>query len=567
VGPNFKLIQKNNPQTCYETRKESFLLGKSDKCEIVITDPEVSEVQAKVGKKDEKYFIKNLGPEPILINGTPTDAQYVKDGDEIKFGETEFHIQLSSREEAPIKPLPVEDQTMVMTTPSQKKLGPHLVCTNSAGISKTYPLKKGKVIIGRSSEAHLKLVHPLVSRKHCMVEKRDNAFFIRNISTTNPLSFNDHDISEKRLYAGDQLKIGTFSLTFVSDRPEDVRLVEKEIITQKKRPVGALIFAIFLVLVLGGYLLYSQAYKPWKTKNALKSISKQIDSGSYFAAQKTLKQMLNSDLSPKNAHKTMELLTRTALAISQDKFQNEDLDEAKKYLKAYLAEYGAWKEAGVLWDRLDYYRLSEGQRLENSGKSQLALQQYSAIRENSMYFLEAQKAMRRIWLAYHQSNHAKQTLAQLLKEAEIHFEAKRYLTPVNQNAYAIYQAILALEPKNKLALLRINQIKTFYKEHGEKNFENENWSRALTFFERYYFIDPEAREIQEKIIVCRKKLNSSKSQDQKSDSATAASGQKKDDTREEIKRLLEESGTESSWIMQYLFEDPADGKKSDTPWE
>ena len=34
----------------------------------------------------------------------------------------------------------------------------------------------------------------------------------------------------------------------------------------------------------------------------------------------------------------------------------------------------------------------------------------------------------------------------------------------------------------------------------------------------------------------------------------------------EIQRLLEESGTESSKIMKYLFEDQEGEKKSDTPW-
>jgi hypothetical protein len=36
--------------------------------------------------------------------------------------------------------------------------------------------------------------------------------------------------------------------------------------------------------------------------------------------------------------------------------------------------------------------------------------------------------------------------------------------------------------------------------------------------------------------------------------------------KEEIKRLLEESGTESSWIMKYLFEEETDKTNSDKPW-
>ena len=36
--------------------------------------------------------------------------------------------------------------------------------------------------------------------------------------------------------------------------------------------------------------------------------------------------------------------------------------------------------------------------------------------------------------------------------------------------------------------------------------------------------------------------------------------------KEEIKRMLEESGTESSWIMKYLFEDQKGEKGSEKPW-
>jgi hypothetical protein len=47
----FKLIQKTNPEHYYETQKEDFLVGKSKQCEIVIGDPHISDVQAKVRKK------------------------------------------------------------------------------------------------------------------------------------------------------------------------------------------------------------------------------------------------------------------------------------------------------------------------------------------------------------------------------------------------------------------------------------------------------------------------------------------------------------------------------------
>ena len=247
-----------------------------------------------------------------------------------------------------------------------------------------------------------------------------------------------------------------------------------------------------------------------------------------------------------------------------------------EYLKNYLAEYGAGKESEVLWDRLDYYRLTQAQRLESAKDFQPALRQYAAIKEDSIYFEEAHKAIRRIWLAHQQQPREDQTLAQLLKEAETHFRAQRYLKPVNQNAYLLYQAALTLEPGNELALKRIDQMKSFYREHGDKNFAKQNWSRALSYFERYYLIDTGTKEINQKMIICREKLAKTRALAQKavpvetSSEKTVRIKQINDngqaEKKEEIKRLLEESGTESSWILHYLFEEQPNDIDSEKPW-
>jgi len=129
---------------------------------------------------------------------------------------------------------PLETKTMVLTRTTDKIIGPRLVCTSACGESKIYPLKKSKLVIGRSVEADLNLLDPLVSRKHCVIEKRDNKFVVRNVSTTNPLLLNDKEIAEKRLYTGDQLKIGSATVAYISDRPEDVKKLDTKMLKQKK---------------------------------------------------------------------------------------------------------------------------------------------------------------------------------------------------------------------------------------------------------------------------------------------------------------------------------------------
>ena len=562
----FKLIQKSNHQNYYETRKDSFLVGKAKQCEIVIADPQISDIQAKIGTKDNRYFIKNMGPEPISINGHPTGGQFLKDGDELALGKSEFVVQIESQDDPAPGETPLEAKTLVLDTRTEETLGPRLVCTNSAGISKIMPLKLEKLIIGRSNEATLKLMHPSISRKHCVIEKQNGAYFARNISTTNPLYVNDKNISEQRLYSGDRLRIGTFSITFISDQPTDVRPVEKKIITHHKHSSRGLWLAAMLVIIFSGYLLHVHVYLPWKTQQKLAAVANQIEIGDYLPARDTLKQLLLTDLSIENSQTAKDMLAKITLAITQQKAEKGDINEAKSFLKNYLAEHGSGKEAEALWDRLDYYRLTLGEQLESQNKHQAALSEYLSIREDSLYFEEAQKAIRRIWLTSQQKNRQKQDLAQLLQEAEAHFLAKRYLTPVNQNAYASYQAILSLNPNHELALQRIEQIKTFYREHGEGYFKKQDWPKALSYFERYSIIDPESSEIKEKISVCRQKMVLSGKGASSGRDYRNPSKKEEKENREEIQRLLEESGTESSWIMKYLFEEQEGEKNSDTPW-
>jgi pSer/pThr/pTyr-binding forkhead associated (FHA) protein len=558
----FKLIQKSNHQNYYETQKDSFLVGKAKHCEIVIADPQISDVQAQIGTKDNRYFIKNMGSSRISINGRPTGGQFLNDGDELDLGKSKFVVQINGKDSSPATAAPMEAKTMVLDTRTDEGLGPRLVCSTSTGKSKIIPLKLQKLIIGRSNEATLKLMHPSISRKHCVIEKQKNGYFVRNISTTNPLYVNDKNISEQRLYTGDRLRIGTFSITFISDQPSDVRPVEKKIITQHKRSNRGLWLAAILIIFFSGYLINSHVYLPWKTQQKLAAIANQIEAGDYLPARDKLKKLLLTNLSIENAQTARDMLAKITLIITQQKAEKGDLNEAKSILKNYLSEYGHGKEAQALWDRLDYYRLTLGEQLESINKHQAALSEYSSIREDSLYYEEAQKAIRRIWLTSQQKSRQKQDVDQLLQEAETHFLAKRYLTPVNQNAYAAYQAILTLNPNHQLALQRIEQIKAFYRENGESYFKKQDWSKALSYFERYSIIDPQSAEIKKKISVCRQKMVSSR-KGNKSGKLT-----KNEETvkREEVQRLLEESGTESSWIMKYLFEEQEGENNSDTPW-
>ena len=286
----FQFILKNHPQTIYETGKDTFSLGRSEECEVIIKDPHVSRLQAKVWSKNNKYLIENLGRNPILINGVPTQRHYLNDGDTVTLGKTELLFQLVENRDKSVEIPPFVEKTIALTSAVEKTLSPRLVLSDSMGESKIFLLDKDKLGIGRSGDVDVNLEDLSVSRKHCVIEKQDNAYFVRNYSEINPTLLNGEAVCEKRLYSGDQIQIGSFSLTFISDRSQDLKPVEETIIAQEKGPGWVLwCGAACLLLLLGSYVFYGRVYQPWKVSQVLKFVSKQIDSGDYLPAQDTFR--------------------------------------------------------------------------------------------------------------------------------------------------------------------------------------------------------------------------------------------------------------------------------------
>jgi len=559
----FKLVNTADPNIVFETGQREFALGRSKECEIVVNDPHISRIQARIRFESNRFYIENLGQNPVQINGAPTAGQYLEDGDQITLGTTSFRFQTDRPFDITPHPIAFDEKTIAVASLPDHVLGPRLVLTMDAGETKTYQLDKDRLIIGRSEDADIPLQDPSISRQHGMIEQREDGYFVKNLSQTNPLLLNDAAVSDNRLYSGDHIRVGSFYLTFVSDRPEDAKPIEEKIITQQKGPGWALwLAAACLILIVGSFLFYRHAYYPWKINRSLESIAGQIAAGQYHTAQDTLQRLLAKGVPPDSRRRARELLAQTALAIVQELAEAGKLPEAEQYLVAYLKEYGGGKEADQLWELLDRYRVEIARTLEAASQYQAALGRYAAVREDSPFYGRAQQGIRRIWLASQQEQRRDQNVAQLLQEADLHFRAKRYLTPVNNNAYSVYQAVLAADPENPIALERIEQMKAFYRRYGEDYFNKNNWRNALTYFERYVFIAPDSPDIQQNIDICRAKLTASDSKNSQSVGKSSAPQK----SRAQVQKLLEESGVESSRIIKFLYEDPGGEKDSEKPW-
>ncbi|MGD9637061.1 MAG: FHA domain-containing protein, partial [Pirellulales bacterium] len=71
------------------------------------------------------------------------------------------------------------------------------------------PLKKDKFIIGRASECTLRAGSSAISRRHCAIVRKDDAWLVRDLGSRNGTFLNDSAVAEPTaLKVGDEIRVG-----------------------------------------------------------------------------------------------------------------------------------------------------------------------------------------------------------------------------------------------------------------------------------------------------------------------------------------------------------------------
>jgi pSer/pThr/pTyr-binding forkhead associated (FHA) protein/tetratricopeptide (TPR) repeat protein len=583
--PAWFIFVEKDDQSPFPLERKEMLIGRSpSQCDLVIKgDLTVSRLQAQVRNEDGRYILKNLGRNVTLVNDKPIKEMGLRDGDRIKMGNTIIKFQVPEIPEQSLPQLPdnIEyDKTLYMPSPASQYKEPQVILTDDSGQIHIFPVNKDEILIGRSSDADIHLDDVTVSRNHLRIEKRENQFFVGNISEGYLLIVNDKQIgkergTEKRLYAGDRIHVGNYLITFISDRSEDIPPEgEKEIITRMKGAGWAVwVTAVVLVIVFVSYIFFIYGYKPLKIQINLEKIAQKVQKGDHDQARQDIIEFLKDNMSGENKMKALGLLAESTLAMADQMIQDGKWGPAGLFIQNYLKTYGFDESSKPLKNRLDEIRLHLGQQFEYAEQYEMALSEYATIDQESLFFEKAQKGMRRIWLQFQEQRLKDNTVAELLEKAEKNFIAKKYLTPVNDNAYSAYKAILDIEPDNEIALRHIEQMKGFYLHHGDEHLRRGNFNKAITYFERYYIIEPDDADVKRKIDSIRNQQKTKKvAVPEKAvvkpvEKEKAAVPETTSSKKDKIKSMLEESGKDGTWIMKYLFEDQEGEKEEQTPWE
>lgn len=72
-------------------------------------------------------------------------------------------------------------------------------------------LTRPEMVLGRHSQADIRLPLPDVSRRHCRFFFRDGAWHVQDLKSLNGIMLNDEQIEESLLCQGDRLRVGGFT--------------------------------------------------------------------------------------------------------------------------------------------------------------------------------------------------------------------------------------------------------------------------------------------------------------------------------------------------------------------
>ena len=96
----------------------------------------------------------------------------------------------------------------------------------SDGSRERYPLKKDRVVIGRSRESDINLPDQWLSRRHAEIVRKGEAFYLLDLGSKNGTLLNGSRISAERLLEpGDRISLGEYVLTFSWDEPKNLSLI------------------------------------------------------------------------------------------------------------------------------------------------------------------------------------------------------------------------------------------------------------------------------------------------------------------------------------------------------
>ncbi len=174
----------------------------STRCQLLIEHPSVSGVHADFSLQDGKVFLTDRSTNGTFVNGQRVSVTELHDGDYITFGR-------------------YAGKSLIFRTGLEPQLKVEKI-----------NLSKDRITIGRDPSNDVVIDHPVVSKKHAEIVRRDGKVFIVDLGSTNGSFVNGLKVKRHRLQELDRIVIGPAELRFSGaslSQASDTRVVRLDV--------------------------------------------------------------------------------------------------------------------------------------------------------------------------------------------------------------------------------------------------------------------------------------------------------------------------------------------------
>jgi pSer/pThr/pTyr-binding forkhead associated (FHA) protein len=249
--------QSSAPPKEIELTKSEIVIGRDESVEVVISTPAVSRRHARLMMEADGYIIEDLGSS----NGTFVNddrligRRALNSGDQIRLGQAitlnysaPGAVEADKTAVRSAKPMPAVPSHVMQTTvgdesPMPFASGPRqLVVTIAGEHSKTYPLTRQTLTLGRTEDNDIPVPSQIVSGRHARIEQVSGGGYKLVVlpEAKNPVLFEGRPLEGSRvLRHGDLLRIGSqdpgVMVTLTYEAPaEAAQQVERDIVFGEK---------------------------------------------------------------------------------------------------------------------------------------------------------------------------------------------------------------------------------------------------------------------------------------------------------------------------------------------
>jgi pSer/pThr/pTyr-binding forkhead associated (FHA) protein len=201
--------------------KPGVTIGRASTNDIVLRESRVSRFHARIDRGAGGFELVDLGSaNGVQVNGLAVPRATLAHGDVLTIGNSVFQFEAESPE-LDLDSTRIDTLEDLKATLPGMPLSVHLDDTSLPRVAVhgedgtwEVPLCGDRLTIGRAPENDIVIDSPIVSRAHAVLEKKGDAFVLRDLRTSNGTWIRNQRITQHPLYDSDTFQIGKARLVF-----------------------------------------------------------------------------------------------------------------------------------------------------------------------------------------------------------------------------------------------------------------------------------------------------------------------------------------------------------------